>query len=168
MGVFSIMVNCFTMRSFFLFFLIFSFQFLFSQAVFVFDYDESGSQVYRGFNQNRKAIDLLGGDELFSDLHQKGAKGLDDDIYLFLKEVRIYPNPVKDILTVDWTERVSDKIHQVRVYQHNTLHWLYTSDKAAIEQKGFTLNMQGQPYGVYILTFLLSDGRIVSVNLLKI
>lgn len=139
-----------------------------AQTELIFTYDEAGNQIYRGPKEVKKEDGLH---LIFGKSTENNSQLSDESVSfesLFLKEVRIYPNPVKDVLTVEWTENVSDKIREVRVYQHNTLHWLYTSDKTAIQHRGFQLNMQEQPYGIYILSFLLSDGKTVSVNISKL
>lgn len=147
--------------------LIFSIECL-AQTELIFIYDEAGNQVYRGPKKAKKDEGLpiiFGKNTENNSLLSDESASFES---LFLKEVRIYPNPVKDVLAVEWTENVSDKVREVRVYQHNTLHWLYTSDKTAIQNRGFQLNMQEQPYGIYILSFLLSDGKAISVNISKL
>lgn len=135
---------------------------------YVFLYDKSGNQILR---EQRNCDPPLvwevskSNNELNQAIHRVSSTSSNED---FFKEVKIYPNPVKDYLTVEWSEAIGKKIYQVMVFQHSNLHWVYTSDKTALANRKFKLNMQELPYGVYVLTFILQDGKRMSANVSKL
>lgn len=138
---------------------------------YLFTYDDAGNQVLRKKSKNCSIVipgDLFSKDqkESLSDIPTLINSDLPQND--FFKEVKIYPNPVKDYLTVEWSEAIGKKIYQVMVFQHSNLHWVYTSDKTALANRKFKLNMQELPYGVYVVTFILQDGKRISANVSKL
>lgn len=128
-----------------------------------FGYDEAGSQVYRQVKEVSEFEIVL------HDFNEKRVTQSveNEDENSFFKEVEIYPNPVKDVLTVEWSEKIEDKIYQVQLYQHSNLHWVYKSEGESLHYRKVKIAMQEYPYGIYILTFVLKDGRRMSVNIIK-
>lgn len=138
---------------------------------YLFSYDIAGNQILRNKNGScgiTLSRDLLSKTKQESVSDATGLINNDLPQNDFFKEVKIYPNPVKDYLTVEWSEAVGQKIYQVMVFQHSNLHWVYTSDKTALANRKFKLNMQELPYGVYVLTFILQDGKRISANVSKL
>lgn len=138
---------------------------------YLFSYDIAGNQILR--NKSGSCGITLSKD-LLSKTKQESVSDtsslINNDLPQndFFKEVKIYPNPVKEYLTVEWSEAIGKKIYQVMVFQHSNLHWVYTSDKTALANRKFKLNMQELPYGVYVLTFILQDGKRISANVSKL
>ncbi|MCX8530808.1 hypothetical protein [Chryseobacterium luquanense] len=133
-----------------------------------FEYDEAGNQKYRGDgvlsrNQN------VGLEQTYildsSDAPTTSAVLTEQE---FWNNIGIYPVPVKDILTIDWTENVNDLISSVGLYQQSTVHWVFQSEKIPSLNRKLQINMSKQYMGVYILVFTLKDGRRVSKNITKL
>lgn len=132
----------------------------YSQTEVYFKYDEAGSQKYRG------PEDLAG----------KSSKQLKTasvtttqmiDEKSFWKQVRLYPVPVGDVLTIDWTEETDKLIESVSLYQHSTVHWKFQQQNIPGLNRQLKINMTGYDWGVYVLRFTLKDGRIFSKNITK-
>ncbi|WP_326981702.1 T9SS type A sorting domain-containing protein [Chryseobacterium sp. MYb264] len=85
----------------------------------------------------------------------------------FWKQIRLYPIPVNDVLTIDWSEDLDHIIESVSLYQHNTLHWKFQQQNIPSLNKKLQINMTGYPWGIYVLKFTLKDGRTFTKNITK-
>lgn len=124
-----------------------------------FKYDEAGSQRYRGPDNFAKTA-----------TQRKAAPSTTTQVLNekdFWKQVRLYPVPVNDILTIDWTEQTDTLIESVSLYQHSTVHWKFQQKNMPGLNRQLKINMTGYDWGVYILRFTLKDGRIFSKNITK-
>jgi hypothetical protein len=137
----------------------------FSQTEVYFKYDEAGNQRYRGLDAAAKQAPetLSKTNSQTTDL----ARPLVMDEKSFWKQIRLYPVPVNDVLTIDWTEEVDGLIESVSLYQHSTVHWKFQQQNLPSLNKQLKINMTGYEWGVYILRFTLKDGRIFSKNITK-
>ncbi|PWN69185.1 hypothetical protein C1631_014075 [Chryseobacterium phosphatilyticum] len=137
----------------------------FSQTEVYFKYDEAGNQRYRGPNSAAKQVS-----EKKTELSKPPALArelpLMDEI-TFWKQIRLYPVPVNDFLTVDWTEEVNGLIESVSIYQHSTIHWKFQQQNTPDLNRQIKINMTGYEWGVYVLHFTLKDGRVFSRNITK-
>lgn len=125
-----------------------------------FKYDEAGSQKYRG------PEDLAGkASKQLKTVSLATTQVMDEKS--FWKQVRLYPVPVNDILTIDWTEQTDTLIESVSLYQHSTVHWKFQQKNIPGLNRQLKINMTGYDWGVYILRFTLKDGRIFSKNITK-
>lgn len=134
----------------------------FSQTEVFFKYDEAGNQRYRGLDANAKQTP-----ETVPIFEAKTASLSQMDEKAFWKQIRLYPVPVNDALTIDWTEEVDGLIESVSLYQHSTVHWKFQQQNIPSLNKQLKINMSGYDWGVYILRFTLKDGRIFSKNITK-
>lgn len=134
----------------------------FSQTEVFFKYDEAGNQRYRGLDANAKQTP-----ETVPIFEAKTASLSQMDEKAFWKQIRLYPVPVNDVLTIDWTEEVDGLIESVSLYQHSTVHWKFQQQNIPSLNKQLKINMSGDDWGVYILRFTLKDGRIFSKNITK-
>ncbi|MCC3213848.1 hypothetical protein LIV57_01115 [Chryseobacterium sp. X308] len=125
-----------------------------------FKYDESGSQRYRG------SEDIAGKSATQLKSASLSKNQLIDE-KTFWKQIRLYPVPVNDILTIDWTEQTDTLIESVSLYQHSTVHWKFQQKNMPGLNRQLKINMTGYDWGVYILRFTLKDGRIFSKNITK-
>jgi len=137
----------------------------FSQTEVYFKYDEAGNQRYRGPD--------IGGRQASQNLSNPNSKttssnqsGIIDE-KSFWKQVRLYPVPVNDFLTIDWTDELDGLIESVSLYQHSTVHWKFQQQNLPSLNKKIRINMTGYDWGVYIVRFTLKDGRILSKNITK-
>lgn len=132
-----------------------------------FEYDEAGNQIYRGdgFLSRSQSVSPEKSDTSIKDAST--IKSFIIDEKEFWNNIRIYPVPVKDILTIDWTEKIDDLISNVGLYQQSTVHWVFQSEKIPSLDRKLQINMSKQYMGVYILTFTLKDGRRLSKNITK-
>lgn len=140
----------------------------FSQTEVYFKYDEAGNQKYRGPDSTGKTVQEFQKSELLTtSLNQSGSQVQTLDEATFWKQIRLYPVPVNDILTIDWTEKVDGLIESVSLYQHSTVHWKFQQQNMPDLNKQVKINMSGYNWGVYVLRFTLKDGRVFSRNITK-
>ncbi|KQM19906.1 hypothetical protein [Chryseobacterium sp. Leaf201] len=139
----------------------------FSQTEVYFKYDEAGNQRYRGTNSAAKTApeELKKTEELKTVASIQQEPVMDEKA--FFKQIRLYPVPVNDYLTIDWTEEVDGLIESVSLYQHSTVHWKFQQQNIPSLNRKLKINMTGYEWGVYVIRFTLKDGRIFSKNITK-
>ncbi|WP_370901327.1 hypothetical protein [Chryseobacterium gossypii] len=140
----------------------------FSQTEVYFKYDEAGNQRYRGTNSAGKTAQEPAPTEskiVATTQVQPESQMMDEAT--FWKQIRLYPVPVNDVLTIDWTEEVDGLIESVSLYQHSTVHWKFQQQNMPELNKQIKINMTGYDWGVYVLRFTLKDGRVFSRNITK-
>ncbi|ATN07600.1 hypothetical protein CRN76_20460 [Chryseobacterium indologenes] len=143
----------------------------YSQTEVYFKYDEAGNQRYRGTNAaGKKGEQLLPKETLLQEQAKvttttQQAPIIDEKT--FWKQVRLYPVPVNDYLTIDWTEELDSLIESVSLYQHSTVHWKFQQQNIPGLNRQVKINMTGYDWGVYILRFTLKDGRVFGRNVTK-
>jgi len=137
----------------------------FSQTEVYFKYDEAGNQRYRGIDAAGKKVQEIVSKEAKVAAVTRQAPVIDEKT--FLKQIRIYPVPVNDYLTIDWTEEVDGLIESVSLYQHSTVHWKFQQQNIPGLNRQVKINMTGYDWGVYVVRFTLKDGRVFSRNITK-
>ncbi|MGK6343253.1 hypothetical protein ACMGDK_13510 [Chryseobacterium sp. DT-3] len=138
----------------------------FSQTEVYFKYDEAGNQRYRGTNSAGKTTQEPAKTESKTvGVTQVQSQMMDEAT--FWKQIRLYPVPVNDVLTIDWTEEVDGLIESVSLYQHSTVHWKFQQQNIPNLNKQLKINMTGYEWGVYVVRFTLKDGRVFSKNITK-
>lgn len=137
----------------------------FSQTEVYFKYDEAGNQRYRGPNVNGKQAPNPSQKSEVQTATIIQTQVVDEKA--FWKQIRLYPVPVNDYLTIDWTDEVDGLIESVSLYQHSTVHWKFQQKNTLDLNKQLKINMTGYDWGVYILHFTLKDGRVFSRNITK-
>lgn len=161
--------NHLTMKNLLFFIALFFANLAFSQIIIQpqpmlnFEFDEAGNQIYRGNGSLSKSN--LSSPENLEDSNLNSAYIISEKE--FWNNIRIYPVPVKDILTIDWTEKVDDLISNVGLFQQSTVHWVFQGEIIPSLHRKLQINMSKQYMGVYILIFTLKDGRRVSKNITK-
>ncbi|MCY1663855.1 MULTISPECIES: hypothetical protein [unclassified Chryseobacterium] len=136
----------------------------FSQTEIYFKYDEAGNQRYRGTDINGKRA-LSTSDPQSRTATVNSSQIIDEKS--FWKQIRLYPVPVNDFLTIDWTDEADRLIESVSLYQHSTVHWKFQQQNLPDLNKQIKINMTGYDWGVYVLRFTLKDGRVFSKNITK-
>lgn len=142
----------------------------FSQTEVYFKYDEAGNQRYRGTNSAGKQAaneikEVKKTEEVKAIASVQQSPVMDEKA--FFKQIRLYPVPVNDYLTIDWTEEVDGLIESVSLYQHSTVHWKFQQQNIPGLNRKLKINMTGYDWGVYVIRFTLKDGRIFSKNITK-
>ncbi|SIQ89580.1 hypothetical protein SAMN05880574_13118 [Chryseobacterium sp. RU37D] len=139
----------------------------FSQTEVYFKYDEAGNQRYRGTNSAAKTVpeEIKKVEEVKTAAAVKQEPVIDEKS--FWKQIRLYPVPVNDYLTIDWTEEVDGLIESVSLYQHSTVHWKFQQQNIPDLNRKLKINMTGYDWGIYVLHFTLKDGRVFSRNITK-
>lgn len=134
------------------------------QTEIYFKYDEAGNQRYRGPDTGAKQTNetLIKKEAQTTSLHSPVI-----DEKEFWKQIRLYPVPVNDVLTIDWTEQVDGLVESVSLYQHSTVHWKFQQQNIPDLNRQLKINMTGYEWGIYVLRFTLKDGRIFSKNITK-
>ncbi|WP_185144313.1 hypothetical protein [Chryseobacterium sp. KLBC 52] len=137
----------------------------FSQTEVYFKYDEAGNQRYRGINAaGKQAAEMVSKESKVAAVTRQ-TPVIDEKA--FLKQIRLYPVPVNDYLTIDWTEEVDQLIESVSLYQHSTVHWKFQQQNIPDLNRQVKINMTGYDWGVYVVRFTLKDGRVFSKNITK-
>lgn len=132
----------------------------------VFRYDEAGNQIFRGYVCFNCPIGNRGTDtETSTDPEITGVEDSQEDLW---NEIRIYPVPVKEILTINWTDKADLLIAEVGMYEQNTVHWKFQQKNIPNLDKKVQIDMTHYYMGVYVLTFQLKDGRTISRNIIKL
>ncbi|MGG5209817.1 hypothetical protein ACQWU4_12770 [Chryseobacterium sp. MIQD13] len=140
----------------------------FSQTEVYFKYDEAGNQRYRGTNIAGKTVQESAKTEAKTvSVTQTQSESQMMDEATFWKQIRLYPVPVNDVLTIDWTDEVDELIESVSLYQHSTIHWKFQQQNMPDLNKQIKINMTGYEWGIYVLRFTLKDGRVFSRNITK-
>ncbi|WP_261511808.1 T9SS type A sorting domain-containing protein [Chryseobacterium paludis] len=137
----------------------------FSQTEVFFKYDEAGNQRYRGPDANAKQTSEILSKTESKTISLATAQVMDEKT--FWKQIRLYPVPVNDLLTIDWTEETDGLIEDISLFQHSTVHWKFQQQNIPSLNRQLKINMSGYDWGVYILRFTLKDGRIFSKNITK-
>lgn len=123
----------------------------------VFDYDESGNQIYRG--------PCIGCKESNTMISKQSEKTLAE---IFENQIKAAPVPVKTDLTVMWDKSIRDYIIKIDLLPYNAFRVMETVDIKSISDNSYIFKMSPYSYGVYYLKFYLSDGsiytRIVTKN----
>lgn len=138
----------------------------FSQTEVYFKYDEAGNQKYRGTNSTEKTTEKPIQKEI-NTLSTAQSESQMIDEATFWKQIRLYPVPVNDYLTIDWTDEVNELIESVSLYQHSTVHWKFQQQNMPELNKNIKINMTGYDWGIYVVNFKLKDGRTFSKNISK-
>ncbi|MFP3831370.1 hypothetical protein [Chryseobacterium sp. SIMBA_028] len=125
-----------------------------------FKYDEAGNQKYRGPESAAKQASNESKTTSLTSSYVMDEK-------TFWKQIRLYPVPVNDVLTIDWTEDVDGLIESVSLYQHSTVHWKFQQQNLPGLNKQLRINMTGYDWGIYVIRFTLRDGRVFSKNITK-
>ncbi|ASE63905.1 hypothetical protein CEQ15_21720 [Chryseobacterium indologenes] len=142
----------------------------YSQTEVYFKYDEAGNQRYRGTNAaGKKAEEIIPKDVKVQEAKVTTVPQQSPviDEKAFWRQVRLYPVPVNDFLTIDWTEEVDGLIESVSLYQHSTVHWKFQQQNTPDLGRKIKINMTGYDWGVYILRVTLKDGRVFGRNVTK-
>ena len=123
----------------------------------IFRYDEAGNQIYRG-----------------NDIIAQGKTTPEETVVKSVPEedpfwlgIQIYPVPVKDVLTISWNEENNDLIESVSLYQHTTMAFLFQQKNYANLNRQVQIGMSSYYMGVYVLSFQLKDGRVMTRNIIK-
>lgn len=144
-----------------------------SQPVVYFSYDEAGNQIYRGEGMLSRTAptEEIKAEEKIKSIESAQENNLSSTAVMdekkFWTQIRLYPVPVNDYLTIDWTDEVDGLIESVSLYQHSTVHWKFQQQNTPGLNKQLKINMTGYAWGVYIIRFTLKDGRMFSKNITK-
>ena len=134
------------------------------QGAYIFNYDDAGNQIYRGYVCNNCPVQWKQETPPEAGNTSNQNENNDDE---FWNEIRIYPVPVKDVLTIDWSDEADALIDHVSLYEQNTIHWKFQQQNIPNLNKQIQINMANYYMGVYVLTFTLKDGRTLSKNITK-
>lgn len=132
----------------------------YSQTEIYFKYDEAGNQRYRGTNINARQAQEKQQEQVATTTDKTEEEK-------FWAELNLYPVPVKDMLTIQWTESVNDLIDSVSLYQYSVSSWNFQQKNAITLNRQVQINMTGYYLGVYVLSFTLKDGRVYTKNIIK-
>lgn len=127
------------------------------QAI-VFKYDDAGNQVYRGYALQGKSTQ-----EEPQNVQPQNVLQEDQ----FWLGIQIYPVPVRDILNITWNEENNNLIDNLTLYQHNTMSFLFQQKNYPNLGRSIQINMSSYYMGVYVLSFQLKDGRVMTRNIIK-
>lgn len=134
-----------------------------AQTDIIFNYDEAGNQIYRGISNhtNKKAIPRS------NSFWGQSSNSLEEQNTKFWKNVTLYPVPVKNILTIEWNQEINPLIESISLYEHSRLSQIFIQKNASTLNNRLEINMQNYYIGVYVLSFHLKDGKVISKNIIK-
>lgn len=132
----------------------------FSQTEIYFKYDKAGNQRYRGDDSNAKQTE----DNNHQLVDSSVEKGIEEKFWM---EVSLYPVPVKETLTIQWTGVVDELIDTVSMYQFSTTNWNFKQKNIPTVNRQIKVDMTNYYIGVYVLSFTLKDGRVYNRNIIK-
>lgn len=133
------------------------------QGSYVFQYDDAGNQIFRGYFC--PSCPIQGKKEIQEEADNDIMNGKNSEE--FWGEIRIYPVPVRNVLTIDWSDKADALIAHVSIYEQNTVHWRFQQLNIPNLNNQIKIDMTNYYMGVYILTFTLKDGRVLSKNVTK-
>lgn len=113
-----------------------------------FSYDASGNQIKRSFRSLTIIVPKT---------------AIQDD---FLEHIQLFPVPVQNELTIKWDNEVNGQIFSIGIYDHNQLKYFYKENLNNNESQ-VNINMSTYNSGLYIIQFVLSDGRVYSKTIIK-
>lgn len=139
----------------FSFFLVFLFTGYFRSQV-IFNYDDSGNQIYRGTSSSTGRI--------ASSTESASTPTLADQI---ANKIQTAPVPVKTVLNVIWEQDIKDYILKIDLLAYNSFQIMETVNVKSKMGNSYVFDMSKYPYGVYYLKFYLSDGNIYTRTITK-
>ncbi|MCS4301565.1 MULTISPECIES: T9SS type A sorting domain-containing protein [unclassified Chryseobacterium] len=121
-----------------------------------FEYDTGGNQIVRKycalclFADKQAQVDLLASKKEFPPPEY---------------QVKIYPNPTKDKVTLVWSAELGAMIQKVEYIAYNfTQYRELTFDK---RENKVILDLTNQPIGMYVVVFHLNTGEKLTYKILK-
>ncbi len=142
-------------RLFFIFLLSFTCGELRSQTL-TFEYEDGGNQVIRQYcaacprSQKTSAQDQ---------------KTSTQEFPLRIDQIKIYPNPTKDKANLVWSPELGDMIQKVEYVAYNFTQ--YREIPFSKRENKVTLDLSGQPIGMYVVIFHLNTGEKLTYKVLK-
>ncbi|MCP1994998.1 T9SS type A sorting domain-containing protein [Flavobacterium sp. HSC-61S13] len=134
-------------------------------AILVFDYDESGNQIFRGFREENTE------NSTFSLLKEDGVSVVNSNIMLNNAIVTAgslgftyYPNPVKDLFTINWpTPDII--VDNIRIY--TTSGQFVQSANQLKGKQQVQLDFSNLPIGWYRVVCIYNDNQEVQFQVIK-
>ena len=127
-----------------------------SQEV-VFDYDESGNQIFRGLLGNKKQATE----------NKPEVKSIAPLAQSIANKIKVAPIPVKTDLNVFWDNEVTNYIKKIDLLPYNAFSIIETVNISNLRTNSYVFKMSHLSYGVYYLKFYLSDGTIYTATVTK-
>lgn len=144
-------------------FTIFSTQLFYAQREVVFEYDEAGSQIYRGEKKSLKTNSEKLVEEIKPHLVIESKT---EEEKRFWAGIELAPVPVRETLSIQIHPKIkenlseifiTDMLGNVRYHQRNISRY----------SEPIRVNMQHYIEGVYVVRFHLKDGKIYTQSILK-
>lgn len=147
--------------------LLYSFLFLGSffanaQSKIIFEYDEAGNQVFRGFEEQSNSSNTDNNSKPL--IHNST---YNEEELAFFRKVQVSPNPTPDILYVDIdSQETKNSIDHILLVDMRglTLHRLEIKKSLPLR---FPIDLRHYPYGVYVLYFHMKDVKVFSKSIIK-
>lgn len=120
-----------------------------------FDYDTSGNQIKREYCATCASYSKIA----------NRANLIDKEVIPLPNQVKIYPNPTKDKVTLVWSSELGDMIQKIEYVAYNFTQYREISfvkrDNRAI------IDLSDQPIGLYVVIFHLNTGEKMTFKILK-
>ncbi len=135
-------------------FAVLAFQFSHSQTL-TFKYDSGGNQVVRQYCNacNHVSKSLVARSKPIAEVIQKPS------------EVKIYPNPTRDKVTLVWSEETDLLIQKMEYVAYN-----FTQIRPLEFKRGqmkAIIDLSNEPIGMYVVVFHLTNGEKLTYKILK-
>lgn len=128
----------------------------FKAQTLTFKYDDGGNQVVRRYCESCSHM-------------QKSSSTLNDvpnkEIITNVHDIKIYPNPTKDKVTLVWSQNTDMLIQRIEYVAYN-----FTQFRPLNYEKGTlkaTIDLTTYPIGLYVVIFHLTNGEKLTYKILK-
>jgi hypothetical protein len=121
-----------------------------------FTYDTAGNQMQREYCASCTP---------YSKVSNKIGQENTDTLDNVSQEVKIYPNPTKDKVTMIWTGKLDDMIQSIEYVAYNFTQ--YRSIPFIKGENKLILDLSTQPIGLYVVLFYLKTGEKLTYKILK-
>lgn len=123
-----------------------------------FEYDNSGNKI--------NSYDCSEGEDSQEGNEQEQIEYTSAELDEISSKIALYPVPTYITLNIQWDESINGKISTIQFLNQNGM--LIGSQSIEETQNSTQFNFYGQPTGVYIVSFILDSGQIISKNIMKI
>lgn len=81
-------------------------------------------------------------------------------------KISLHPNPTSSIINIQWDDSINGKIQTIFFSNHNGTS--IGSLSIGSSQSSVQFDFSGQPTGIYIVSFVLDSGQMLSRNVMKL
>lgn len=122
----------------------------------IFKYDSGGNQIIREYCGSCSNINKNTKSEALPDVIARNEKPYD---------VKVYPNPTKDFVTLAWSKDLDMLISKIEYVAYNFTQYREIKFKRGDHKT--TIDFRKEPIGLYVVIFHLTNGENLTYKILK-